>query len=116
LAAIAFALVVMGGEVYRSWGERAVALWLDDFLVGVALITAAAALSTETPARRAAFTGAWGFAAGIIFISAFDKLLLPAVLGPGAQLNPLNVFVSLSLIASIAGFVWSLIVPLKNSS
>ncbi len=103
IAAVVFATIVLGGEIYRSWGERAVALWLDDFLVAVALVLAALLLNRATPRRAALMTGAWGFAVGVIFISFFDKILLPAMLGPGAEFHRLNLFVTLELAVAIAG-------------
>ena len=41
VATFAFALIIMGGEVLRSWGERPVIFWIDDFMVGIALIVGA---------------------------------------------------------------------------
>jgi hypothetical protein len=106
-AAVVFAVIVMAGELYRSWGERDMIFWLDDFLVSAGLIAAAWLLGKDTQRRRALFVGAWGFAAGVIYISFFDKVIGAAVVGPGADFSPLNIFVSLSLAAAIAGFIAS---------
>ena len=114
--AIALGLVVIGGELLRSWGERNPAWWLDDILVGAALIATAILVRRATPARRALFTGAWGFSIGVIYISFFDKVLGPALMGPGAEFNRLNAFVGFTLACAIAGFVGSLRLPFDQTS
>lgn len=114
LYALIVALLVAGGEVVRSWGDRPVIMWLDDFLVAAALIASAAVVSVETVRRRAAFAAAWGFAVGIIYISFFDKVIGAAVLGPGAEFNRINIFVTFSLMLALAGLVASLLIPLKS--
>jgi hypothetical protein len=116
IAAIVFGLIVIGGELVRSWGERNPAWWIDDFLVGSALIASGILAGKSTAQRRALFTGAWGFALGVIYISFFDKVLGPALMGHGAEFNRLNAFVSFSLIVAIAGLVGSLALPFNQTS
>ncbi|HYD89209.1 MAG TPA: hypothetical protein VEA80_17150 [Vitreimonas sp.] len=113
--AIVLGVVIIGGELFRSWGERAWAWWIDDILVGLALIATGALLTNETFARRALFAGAWGFSVGVIYISFFDKVVGPVLMGPGAAFNRLNVFVGLTLLVAIAGFVGSVTLPFKNT-
>jgi len=115
LAALALALIVMGGEALRSWGERDLVWWIDDFLVGAALIAGAFIAGKPTPARRAAFTGAWGFSAGVIYISFFDKVIAPAASGANIEVNRLNLFVAATLLAAIAGFAASIAAPFDTS-
>jgi hypothetical protein len=116
IAAIAFGVLVIAGEIFRSWGERAIIMWLDDFMVGAALIAAALLLSPETPRRRAIFSAAWAFAVGIIYISFFDKVVLAEAIGPGVEFNRLNIFVTLSLVLAAAGLAASLVIPFSSAS
>lgn len=115
IATVAFALIIMGGEVLRSWGERSVIFWIDDFMVGIALIVGAVLVAKPTSARRAFFSGAWGFSVGVIYISFFDKVIGAQFAGPGAEFNRLNVFVTISLLLAVAGFVGSLVVPFEKT-
>ena len=114
--AIVFGLLVIAGEVFRSWGERSVIWWLDDFMVGAGLILTAIFLAPETAQRRAIFSSAWAFAVGIIYISFFDKIVLAQIVGPGVEVNRLNIFVTLSLVLAVAGLAASLILPFKSAS
>jgi hypothetical protein len=116
IAAILFGLLVIAGEIFRSWGERSIIWWLDDFMVGAALIVTAIFLSPETPQRRALFAAAWAFAVGIIYISFFDKIVLAEMVGPGVEWHRLNVFVTISLVLAVAGLVASLVLPFKSAS
>jgi len=112
--AVLFGLIVIGGELLRSWGERDVIWWIDDVLVATALIATALVVGRESFARRALFTGAWGFSLGVIYINFFDKVIAPAAVGPGAELNRLNIFVGFCLVAAIAGFAASLMLPFEH--
>jgi len=114
-AAIAFGMLVIGGEIFRSWGERDLIMWLDDFMVGAALIAAAIAVRAETARRRAIFSAAWGFALGIIYISFFDKVVLAEAIGPGVEINRLNIFVTFEVVLAAAGLAASLFLPFQST-
>ena len=74
--AIALSVLVMIGEIYRSWGDgRHIAWVLDDILGGLYMIFAAVMFSKDTRSRRALFASAWGVAVGMLYMSFFSSLL-----------------------------------------
>lgn len=83
---IFLAVLLMAGEVFRSWGDgRHIMFILDDFFAGIFMIFAALRFTTDTPARRATFAAAWGVAVGMLYGSFFPNfsrtdLLIPAIL------------------------------------
>lgn len=100
------------GEAYRSWGVgRTPTAWLDDMIMGTLLICAAIAAARGGWRRRALFTGAWGFAAGMLYPSFFGKVFDPATSNPGNfSLGTLTALVGLAFAVSVLGFVASLFV------
>ncbi len=60
-------VLLMGGELYRSWGmSRPLVVVIDDFCIGIPLVVTALLMAKDTFARRAAFAGAWGATAGML--------------------------------------------------
>ena len=110
---IALALLIMVGEVYRSWGDGRNIVWvLDDFFVGSLLIAASLSFTKDTPARRAFFAGAWGAGLGMIYPSFFSSLL------DGAAFNSGNLnwqfllgFKGLAFLINIAAFILAIRLP-----
>ncbi len=73
---IVLAVLLMAGEVFRSWGDgRHIMFILDDFFAGIFMIFAALRFTSDTPVRRATFAAAWGVAVGMLYGSFFTKLL-----------------------------------------
>jgi hypothetical protein len=114
--AIALALSLMIGEAYRSWGAaRPVAFWMDDMLAGAILIASAMAVATPTVARRAWFTGSWGIAVGMLYVSFFGKVFAPQEAQPGNfQLGLLTMLVGVAFAVSITGFIASILLPYER--
>ncbi len=100
---IALAILLMIGEVYRSWGDGRNIVWvLDDFFVGLLLVSSAILFSKNTPARRAFFAGAWGAGLGMIYPSFFASLL------DGAAFNSGNL--DWRLLLGLKGFAFLVII------
>jgi hypothetical protein len=112
------ALVLMAGEAYRSWGAgRAPASWMDDMALGALMLGAAWALRTETPRRRAFFTGVWGIALGSVFVSLLAKLIDPAsAIAGNLQVSTLITALAVIFAATVIGFLASLSLPFKANA
>src|SRR5215475_4773214 len=106
----------MAGEGYRSWGvERAVFLWIDDMLIGAALITAAILVGRDSFHRRAFFSATWGVALGALYVSAFTTWFDPVTV----ELGGFTLLQMQVLIASAAGIaaicvIASLLLPFSG--
>lgn len=113
ILAIVGALLLMGGEAYRSWGVgRPVAFWMDDMLAGAIMIAAAIAVRRPTPMTRSFFSASWGIAVGMLYGSFFGKLFDPASTDPGNfSLGILTALIGLAFAISIAGLVASIVLP-----
>ena len=113
ILAIVGALLLMGGEAYRSWGVgRPVAFWMDDMLAGAMMIAAAIAVRRPTRATRSFFSASWGVAVGMLYGSFFGKLFDPAGANPGNfSLGILTALIGLAFAISIAGLVASIVLP-----
>ena len=111
--AILGALLLMGGEAWRSWGVgRPIAFWMDDMLAGAMMIAAAIAVRRPTRATRSFFAAAWGVAVGMLYGSFFGKLFDPASSDPGNfSLDVLTGLVGFAFVAAIAGLVASILLP-----
>jgi hypothetical protein len=84
VVAAVLALSLMIGELWRSWGAGRHPLFiLDDQVMGGFLLAAAWAMRVDTRRNRAAFAGAWGTCAGMLYGSFFGKLVEPASTNPG---------------------------------
>ena len=76
IVAVLLSLSLMIGECWRSWGVgRPVMFVLDDQLIGGFLIAAAWAMGNDTHRNRAAFSAAWGMAAGMLYGSFFKGVI-----------------------------------------
>ena len=85
--------------------------------MGALLIGGAVVTGRETPRRRAFFSGAWGVAVGMAYLSFFQKLLEPQLQNPGnLPLGVLTMLAGLGLAIAGASFVASIVVPLRNVS
>ncbi|HEY0596187.1 hypothetical protein [Sphingopyxis sp.] len=113
ILAIVGALLLMGGEAYRSWGVgRPIAFWIDDMLAGAMMIAAAIMVGRPTHVTRSFFSAAWGIAVGMLYGSFFGKLLDPAGANPGNfPLGLLTVLLGIAFVISIAGLVASIVLP-----
>lgn len=113
ILAIVGALLLMGGEAYRSWGAgRPIAFWMDDMLAGAMMIAAAIAVGRPTRVTRSFFSASWGVAVGLLYMSFFGKLLAPAevVLG-NIPIGILTAAVGLAFAAAIICLVASIVLP-----
>lgn len=118
LVAVVFATVAVLGECARSWGVgRPVAFWMDDVLMGALLLTGALVTSRDTPARRAFFTGAWGVAVGMAYLSFFEKLYAPEMQNPGnLPLSLLTALAGTGLVVAAGAFMASVALPFGSST
>lgn len=113
ILAIVGALLLMGGEAYRSWGAgRPIAFWMDDMLAGAMMIAAAIAVRRPTRATRSFFSASWGVAVGMLYGSFFGKLFDPASTNPGNfSFGILTALIGLAFAIAIAGLVASIVLP-----
>jgi hypothetical protein len=113
IVAVLLALSLMIGECLRSWGVgRPVMLVLDDQLMGGFLIVAAWAVRDETLKTRAAFTGAWGVVAGMLYGSFFGKVFEPAKAQAGNwDLGVLTWLLGIAFVVSLCGLWFSMTLP-----
>jgi hypothetical protein len=113
MIAIVGALLLMAGEAFRSWGVgRPVAAWIDDVIVGAAMIFAAVLVGRPTLVTRCLFSAVWGVAVGMLYGSFFSKLYYPAEAVPGNfPLETLTALLGLALCAAVAGLVASILLP-----
>lgn len=105
---------LMIGEVIRSWGMGRPFLFVaDDFFIGIPLVVTALLMAQDTHARRAAFAGAWGATAGMLYPSFFGKLIAPSE-SAAAQTNIpfdfLTVIIGIAFAVALAGLVASVTV------
>jgi hypothetical protein len=113
ILAIVGALLLMGGEAYRSWGVgRPVAFWMDDMLAGAMMIAAAIMVGRPTRVTRSFFSAAWGVAVGMLYGSFFGKLFDAASANPGNfPLGLLTALLGVAFAISIAGLFASIVLP-----
>lgn len=111
--AVVLALSLMIGEIWRSYGiERPLAFVLDDQIMGVMLIASAIAVRNDSVRSRAAFAGAWGVNAGVLYTSFFGKIYDPGSAQPGNwDLGVLTLLVGLAFALSVIGLVFTLALP-----
>lgn len=110
---IFLAVLLMAGEVFRSWGDgRHIMFILDDFFAGIFMIFAALRFTSDTPARRATFAAAWGVAAGMLYGSFFGKLLADAPINSG-NFDPglLTGLIGACFFASLVGIYLAITLP-----
>lgn len=109
--AVFLGLLLMGGELYRSWGMgRPIVFVLDDFAIGIPLVVTGLLMARDNFARRAAFAGAWGATAGMLYPSFFGKLIEPtpqAVATTNIPFDQLTIIIGIIFALSLAGLVAS---------
>lgn len=112
-AAIAGALALMIGELWRSWGAGRHPLFvLDDMFAGGFLIAAAIAVRDDSRRNRAAFAAAWGTAVGMLYGSFFGKLVEPARTNAGNwDLGVLTALVGVAFVCALIGLWLSVTLP-----
>ena len=109
--AVVLALSLMIGEAFRTWGSgRPVYAWIDDQIMGIALLVTAWLIARPTPARHAAFSAAWAFNAGMLYPSFFGKVFEPERSQPG-NFDPqvLLVLIGIAFLTALLGSVWSIL-------
>ena len=116
--AVALAVSLMAGELWRSWGtDRHLMFVVDDMIIGVFLLVGAWAMKQDTVRRRALFCAAWGFGAGLLYSSFFGKLVDPAEVDAGNwSMSVLTVLVGLAFVTSVIGMVASIAIPIQSAS
>lgn len=110
---IFLALVLIGGEMWRSYGDgRHIMFKLDDVFAGAFMIYAALNFTSDTPARRAIFAAAWGAAAGMLYGSFFGKLLGGYPINSGNwNAGFLTLAVGVAFVGSLIGLVLAIKMP-----
>lgn len=103
---------LMIGETIRSWGMGRPFLFVaDDFFIGIPLVVTALLMAQDTPARRAAFAGAWGATAGMLYPSFFGKLIAPtesAAAETNIPFDFLTAIIGIAFVTALAGLVASI--------
>ena len=115
LAAL-LALALMIGEAWRSWGAgRHPMFVLDDQLMGGFLLTAAWMMRADSPRNRAAFTGAWGVLAGMLYGSFFGKLVEPGRSDAGNwDMGVLTWLIGAAFVTALVGLWLSIVLPTRR--
>jgi len=115
---IVLAVIVMVGEVVRSWGDGRNIIWvLDDILAGLYMLAATLYFTSDTPARRAFFASAFGIAVGMLYMSFFSSFLDPAATNSGNfNLDFLVAVKGILFAASILGLVASILLPYSKDT
>lgn len=113
IVAILGAILLMVGELWRSWGVgRPLVFVIDDQLVGLLMLISAWLVGTDTRRNRAVFSAAWGVAAGMLYGSFFGKLVNPGAAEPGNwDLGVLTALLGLAFAISIIGLWFSITLP-----
>tara|TARA_R110000824_G_scaffold390760_4_gene587624 strand:+ start:44075 stop:44449 length:375 start_codon:yes stop_codon:yes gene_type:complete len=117
IVAVLLGSTLMIGELIRSWGmERPLVFVLDDFCIGIPLVVTAWLMSKDTKSRRAAFAGAWGATAGMLYPSFFGKLVEQdaGAAATNIPFHTLTAIIGLLFALSLAGLVAS--VALKSAN
>jgi hypothetical protein len=112
-AAVAGALALMIGELWRSWGAgRHPLMILDDQLAGGFMLAAAWAMRADTVRNRAAFAASWGVAVGMLYGSFFGKLIDPARSNAGNwNMGVLTALVGVAFVYALVGLWLSIVLP-----
>lgn len=116
--AVLGAIVIMLGELYRSWGvDRPLVFVLDDMLAGAMMVSAAWLAGRETVARRAYFSAAWGVAVGLLYGSFFGKLYDPAGSQAGNfDIGTLTIVLGLAFVLAVGGLIASILLPRREAT
>lgn len=111
------AIGLMGGEAWRSWGvDRPLVFVLDDMLIGAFLLSTAWLVRVETHRRRAAFSGAWAFATGMLYPSFFTKIFdAPHSEAGNWDLGVLTALIGLCFVTAIVGLAASILLPVRKA-
>ena len=111
--AVAGALALMIGELWRSWGVgRHLLFIMDDMLAGGFMLAAAWAMRNDTRRNRAAFAASWGVAAGMLYGSFFGKLIDPASSNAGNwDMGVLIALLGVAFAIALAGLWFSITLP-----
>ncbi len=117
LLAIALALSLMIGELWRSWGAgRPLYAVIDDQILGVLLIAGAIALRRDTWRTRGLMAAAWGVTAGMLYGSFFGKVFEPARTNAGNwDLGVLTMLIGVAFATAIIGLVLTLAAPMRTA-
>jgi hypothetical protein len=113
IISIAGALMLMAGELYRSWGTgRPVPFVMDDMLAGMLMLWAVHMTRRPSVIGRRFLAAAWGVAAGMLYGSFFGKLIDPAASTPGNfPIGILTALVGFAFVVSLAGMAASIMLP-----
>lgn len=112
---ILIAVIVIIGELYRSWGVgRPIMFVLDDVLMGTYLIISSLIFTKDTPTRRAFFASGWGMGAGLGYVSFFSKVENPEKTNFGNfEPSTLTSLVGIAFAVSIIGLATAILLPYK---
>ncbi|MFN4225382.1 MAG: hypothetical protein ACK4HR_03630 [Hyphomonas sp.] len=113
LMAFAFGILLAIGEIVRNWNDwQPWPFWIVDFIAAGALIWGAVRTLSRGSSRL--LSAAWGFTAGIFWMSFFSHAA--SLNGPAPETHagglpgeaPLTLIIGMMLLAAIAGLVMSL--------
>ncbi|MEQ8267402.1 MAG: hypothetical protein RH982_09410 [Parvibaculum sp.] len=111
---------LMIGETIRSWGMGRPFLFVaDDFFIGIPLVATALLMERDTMARRAAFAGAWGATAGMLYPSFFGKLIEPTEAAAATTNIPfdfLTTIIGIAFATALAGLVASVALKQRGAT
>ncbi|HEY6562993.1 MAG TPA: hypothetical protein VIY86_00725 [Pirellulaceae bacterium] len=106
--AVVFAVVLMIGEAYRSWGAgRPVVSWLDDMIAGTVILAGVLLIGRGSAAGWNVLAGGWGAIWGLAYGSFFSKFLTTNPTDDGnIPFQSLLWIIGFGLIAATVGLFW----------
>jgi len=117
IIAVILGLSLMIGESIRSWGQdRPLIFVIDDFLLGIFLISGAVAFAKDTLSRRATFAAAWATTAGMLYGSFFGKVFPDAGANFHTNINAdvLTILIGVAFATAVIGMFATIALPSKT--
>lgn len=111
-----FAVLLITGELWRSWGiGRPLPLILDDVCMGSFLLFASYAARTPANRSRALLSAAWAMLAGMLYMSFFGKIYAPDSVDSGNwNIAALTILIGVAWLTSLIGLFLSLAIRGEN--
>lgn len=116
LYAIIFSVLLIAGELYRSWGiGRPVAFVLDDVLMGLLLLLGGVVFKPRSLFKATLLGAGWAMITGMLYSSFFNKVFAPdKVISGNFDQTFLTYLVGVAFFGSLLGLMLTLNWALKS--